>query len=254
MYDSSWDVMSGGGDFFGSPDPTYGRLGTHTIAYHKDKLGWIAAARRYTAAANSCQVITMDYLSQVPPTSGTYLMAQIATGTNRFYTVEARKNLGYDNGRVPGQAIVIHDVLTTRSEPAHVVDATLNDDPNDAGAMWLPGETFTGSGVTISVLAATTDGWSVQITHRHGRLRPVRGPLHPAHAGPHPRHPQRHRRASPGTGRPGRHRRRAGHRPGRRAGHRRVGGGHERHRHPAHRRGLPDPVPGRHDPAAWPPT
>ena len=25
-------------------DPTYGRLGKHTIAFHKDMLGWIAAA------------------------------------------------------------------------------------------------------------------------------------------------------------------------------------------------------------------
>ena len=168
VYDSRWDVMSGGGSM-GPTDPTYGALGTHTIAYHKDKLGWIPAVRKYTVAPNSCQVLTIDYLSQVPPTSGTYLMAQIPVGSGHFFTVEARKNFGYDDGRLPGEAIVIHDVVTTRREPAHVMDATQGN-TNDAGAMWLPGETFTDapSGVSVAVLAATANGWSVQITKGSG--------------------------------------------------------------------------------------
>ncbi len=168
VYDSRWDVMSGGGSV-GPTDPTYGSLGTHTIAYHKDKLGWIPAVRKFTVAPNSCQVLTIDYLSQVPPTFGTYLMAQIPIGSSHFFTVEARKNFGYDNGRLPGQAIVIHDVLTTRREPAHVMDATAGN-TNDAGAMWLPGEIFTDapSGVTVAVLASTANGWSVQITKGSG--------------------------------------------------------------------------------------
>ncbi len=168
VYDNGWDVMSGGGDTTGPTDPTYGRVATHTIAYHKDSLGWIPAARKYTAGANSCQVITIDYLSQTPATTGTYLMAQIPIGANHFYTVEARKNFGYDNGRVPGEAVVIHDVLTTREEPAHVMDATLNNNPNDDGAMWVPTEVFNENGVTVAVLAATANGWSVQISSGSG--------------------------------------------------------------------------------------
>ena len=38
-YDSQWDVMSGGRSL--DPHPDYGRIGVHTIAYHKDFLGWI---------------------------------------------------------------------------------------------------------------------------------------------------------------------------------------------------------------------
>ena len=166
VYDSRWDVMSGGR---GAPHPTYGALGTHTIAYHKDRLGWIPPSRKYLAAANSCQVVTIDRLSQTPATAG-YLMAQIPTADNRFYTVEARRNTGYDSGRIPGEAIVIHDVLTTRPQPANVVDQTVDNNPNDAGAMWLPGERFTDAtlGVTIEVLASTPAGWSVRITRGAG--------------------------------------------------------------------------------------
>ena len=53
--------------------------------------------------------------------------------------------MGYDT-EIPGEAIVIHNVLTTRTDRvAQVVDATLNNDANDAGAMWTPGETLSTS-------------------------------------------------------------------------------------------------------------
>ena len=166
VYDSYWDVMSWGGRNLGTPHPTYGRLGTHTISYHKDRLGWIPAARRFTAAANSCAEINIDNLEQVPSTAGNYLMAVLPVSGTRFYTVEARTNRGYDTGRIPGEAIVIHDVDTTRNEPAHVVDASLDNNPNDAGAMWLPGETFTDgpNAVKVEVLASTASGWRVRVT------------------------------------------------------------------------------------------
>ena len=52
-YDSEWDVMSGGQSL--DPHPGYGYLGVHTIAYHKDFLGWIPPDRKYVAAPNSTQ-------------------------------------------------------------------------------------------------------------------------------------------------------------------------------------------------------
>ena len=42
IYDSRWDVMSIG---YGFTDPTYVRVGTGTISYHKDILGWIQPDR-----------------------------------------------------------------------------------------------------------------------------------------------------------------------------------------------------------------
>jgi hypothetical protein len=186
-YDSEWDVMSGAGLCGADPngpnpldsgswvkhDP-YECIADHTISYHKDLVGWIPTERKYKAAPGSNQTITIQRLGQGlsdPPTSG-YLMAQIPIkgSTTRFYTVEARRNSGYDghtNGRIPGQSIVIHKVDTALSaRNAQVVDVdpanAPNTNANDAGAMWLPGETFTdtANGITVEVKGETSTGES----------------------------------------------------------------------------------------------
>jgi hypothetical protein len=84
----------------------------------------------------------------------------------RFYTVEARRFVNYDTN-VPGEAIVIHSVDTSRSDRlAQVVDPDNNGDPNDAGASWLPGETFTdtANGISVAVTGSTATSFSVTIT------------------------------------------------------------------------------------------
>ena len=184
-YDSEWDVMSGAGLCGADPngpnpldsgnwvknDP-YGCIADHTISYHKDLMGWIPLERKYKAAPGSNQTIAIERLGQGlsdPSTSG-YLMAQIPIkgSTTRFYTVEARRNSGYDghtNGRIPAEAIVIHKVDTAlSSRNAQVVDVdpanATNTNANDAGAMWLPGETFTdaANGITVEVKGETSTG------------------------------------------------------------------------------------------------
>jgi hypothetical protein len=166
-YDSDWDVMSGGG-ICTPPDATYGCLGVHTISYHKDLLGVVPPARKYIATPGSSQTIVVERLGQ-PLFSGNYLMAQIPIGgsATQFYTVEARRFVGYDN-QIPAEAVVIHKVDTTRSDRvARVVDSDSNGNPNDAGAMWTPGETFTDptNGITVTVNAVTTGGFSVTLGH-----------------------------------------------------------------------------------------
>ena len=164
-YDSAWDVMSG--IWLDCPpyDPSYGCVGTHTISYHKDILGWIPAAQRYVAAAGTSQTITLERLGQ--PTTGNYLMAKIpiAGSATNFYTVEVRRFAGYD-ATLPGQAVVIHKVDTTRSDrDAQVVDRDGNGDPSDAGSMWLPGATFLDSpnGISVSVVGQTATGFQVTV-------------------------------------------------------------------------------------------
>ena len=140
-YDSKWDVMSGGRSL--DPYPGYGPLGVHTIAYHKDFLGWIPASRKYVARPNTTRTITLERLAQ--PGSGGYLMAQIPIGRSRtnFYTVETRLFAGYDE-EIPDEAVIIHKVDTTREDRlAQVVDIDNNGATNDEGAMWTPGEIFT---------------------------------------------------------------------------------------------------------------
>jgi M6 family metalloprotease-like protein len=164
-YDNRWDVMSDTwSDCSRLSDATYGCLGQHTIMYHKDMLGWVPASMKYTLYSSTAPVES----GMVP---GAYLMATIPFGSlGYYYTVEARQRVGYDV-KLPGVAIIIHEIEPNRSDgkPAHVVD--LNDDGNknngDASAMWTVGETFTDAtnGISVQVLSTTTNGFSVKLTN-----------------------------------------------------------------------------------------
>ncbi|MDW8110787.1 MAG: hypothetical protein RMJ96_04200 [Candidatus Bipolaricaulota bacterium] len=177
-YDSRWDVMS---DLWGNCPPyhpTYGCVGQGTISYHLGVLApWIPSSRIFVPALNTVTTIEIERLHQ--PLSGTsYLMARIPIpNSSQFYTVEARRLTGYD-GNLPGEAIIIHHVDAARSSDAWVVDADgdldgdcdgadSNCDPDDAGARWLPGETFldAANNIRVQVNALTATGFSVTITY-----------------------------------------------------------------------------------------
>ncbi len=164
-YDNEWDVMS---DTWSncSNHPTYGCLGQHTISYHKDKLGWIPANQKYTVNQYTYASLTLEQLA-LPQTSN-YKMAQVPIGgsSTHFYTVEVRRKTGYDV-KLPGQAVIIHEVDLYRLRPAYVIDIDGNGDTGDAGAQWLVGETFTDAtnNIEISVTASTATGFTVSISN-----------------------------------------------------------------------------------------
>jgi M6 family metalloprotease-like protein len=164
-YDSQWDVMSSASAFWDAAQSTW--IPTNTISYHKDLLGWIPAARKVSVAPNSSQTITLERLAQ--PGSGTYLMAQIPidNAPGQFYTVEARRKVGSYDSHIPGDAVVLHRVDPTRTDRvAQVVDVDNNGNPNDVGAQWTVGETFSdpANAITVRVNAATTTGFQVTIS------------------------------------------------------------------------------------------
>ncbi len=177
-YDSWWDVMSSAGylnlGLSGKSDchvdPTYDCVAMGTISAHKDKAGWIPASQKYTAALDSNQNITIERLGTTA--TGDYLMAQIPIdgSSTRFYTVESRRFGGYDD-HVAGEAVVVHKVDTTFATAltriATVVDPDDNGNPNDAGAMLLPGETFTDAqnGISVAVTGATAGGYDLTISN-----------------------------------------------------------------------------------------
>jgi hypothetical protein len=80
--------------------------------------------------------------------------------------VEARQLNGYDTHN-PGQAVIIHEVLPGRENPAHVIDIDNNGNTGDAGAMWVPGETYLAPslGIVVSVISATESGYMVRISN-----------------------------------------------------------------------------------------
>jgi hypothetical protein len=165
-YQNAWDVMSQ--DRFNcaaDTDPTYGCVGQHSIAYHKDIPGWIPDNRKFVPPPDGGTFnITLERLAQ--PGSSGYLMAKIPiSGSNtRYYTVEARYRLGYDT-KVANDAVVIHEVDNTRLDDAWLVDADGNATSSDDGAQWLVGETFSdpANGIAISVISATATGFVISI-------------------------------------------------------------------------------------------
>jgi hypothetical protein len=161
VYDSKWDVMS---DAYVYRNSTWGWIGQHTIAYHKNLVGWIPAARRFVAPAGKSSTITIERSAQ-PEANGNYLMAIIPIpNSTQFYTVEARRFVGNYDAHVPGEAIVLHRC----GDDATVIDADNNGNPNDAGAMWLPGETFTDAAhnISVSVEAQVGNAWRVTIRNQ----------------------------------------------------------------------------------------
>jgi M6 family metalloprotease-like protein len=174
-YDSSWDPMS---DTYNNPpvDPAYGDLPVHTIARHKDLLGWIPSGRKLVLTPGSTQTVTLEAMGLSPILPNSYQIIKIPLGCARthagelisYYTIEAR--LPYQNNydsRIPGKGVVIHKVLLGRGDrEAQVVDVDWNGNPDDAGASWLPGETFTNAaiGLTVRVVSETATGFTVTVT------------------------------------------------------------------------------------------
>lgn len=164
-YKNQWDVMSDGwSNCNRARHEIYGCLGQHTIAYHKDILGWIPESKKYTLTYTGSGHHTL-------PASQSYLMAQINLPNNpsyppEYYTIEYRSRRGYDT-KLPGEGIIIHKVNPSRTNPAHVIDIDNNGNTGDAGAIWTVGETFLDSsnGITISVLSLVNDKYQVGISN-----------------------------------------------------------------------------------------
>jgi|GEM_PF-2379682 len=164
-YDSMWDIMSGGGTC-NPPHPDYSCVGVHPIAVHKDMLGWIPAGRRFIADSPSRQTIEIERLAQ--PDDDGYLIGfvPIQGSLSQYYTIEARRRVGYDVGLPAQDAIVLHRFdLSSYDQSSRVVDVDGNGDVNDDGAIWLPGETFQDevNRISITVESATDTSFTVTI-------------------------------------------------------------------------------------------
>ena len=165
-YDSPWDVMSAATSSHSVVDSTYGRRGTHTIAYHKNRLGWIPSTEQITIEAGQTETVSLDSSSLI--SSENYRLAIVPIpDSSAYYTVESRLQLGEYDADLPGRAVIIHEVLPERQQPAWAYDA---DDPpagfgSNEGTMWRAGETFVDSEhlITIAIDSETTDGFMVTI-------------------------------------------------------------------------------------------
>ena len=164
VYDSAWDVMSGGTrmlDFCRIGMEDYGCFQVGTIGIHLDSLGWLPDNRVQVVDSGQTMIATVDALTTIRD-GMSVLLIKVPVDGSKFYTIEVRNFVGYDRN-LPGEAVVIHEVVPGRESPAHVVDADNNGNPNDEGAMWLPGEVFERDGIKVTVLSRLGTTFTVKV-------------------------------------------------------------------------------------------
>ncbi|KAB2967855.1 MAG: hypothetical protein F9K18_03720 [Thermoanaerobaculia bacterium] len=165
-YDNAWDVMSDAWSNTMS-DPTYGLLGKHTIAYHKNLLAWFTAGEVWTPPFNG--VFSIVVSDHALPTALGYRMAKLPIPTTtRYWTLETRDRTGTYDGNLPGHAVVVHEIYTSRPEDAWCYETTpFSASCNGPNAMWTAGETFqdptAGRLIAARVDAPTADGFALTI-------------------------------------------------------------------------------------------
>jgi hypothetical protein len=155
-YGNQWDPVGRGACGFGDCTPS------HPPAPQKDILGWIDSNKKATALVTG-QIFTLEALAQ--PQTSNPLMVTIPIGPNHYYTLEARRKVGFDT-KVPGAAVLIHEVRPVENDgTVGIIPVPGKSGPSGSGSMWLVGDTFTDSanGITVTVLAATTTGFQVQV-------------------------------------------------------------------------------------------
>ncbi len=88
-HSNPWDLMSVCS--FTACMPATAQVAQHPIAYQKDQARLDPAGRKYVAEAGSTAHISLERLAQ--PQTDDYLMAVVpfADGSDRYYTVEARR-------------------------------------------------------------------------------------------------------------------------------------------------------------------
>ncbi len=164
-YNNPWDVMSG--CRFCRVDPPYGPIAQHPIAYQKDQLGWIPPERKYVAQASSTARITLERLAR--PEKDDYLMAQIPLPDGGFYTLEARRRVGYDRN-APADGVVIHRIGPgARPTVALVTHEPTRSVPVDS--IWVPDMTFHDAAHSIRVTVDRSSGTGYVVTISNGAVR-----------------------------------------------------------------------------------
>ncbi|RMF30714.1 MAG: hypothetical protein D6752_03560 [Candidatus Nitrosothermus koennekii] len=160
-YDSEWDVMSKGSSCR-IIDPEFKCLAVDTISYHKELLGWIPSSNICEIGNNTITTIRLYPLENM---SNGCMMIKVPISIDQFYTIEYRQRIGYDIN-VPDDAVIIHHVVETRDRPAQVIDIDNNGNPNDEGAMWRVGETFSdeSNNISITIIEDMGDSYIISVS------------------------------------------------------------------------------------------
>ncbi|MEM8996594.1 MAG: hypothetical protein AAGF23_17550, partial [Acidobacteriota bacterium] len=120
------------------------------------------------APPDSTTTLTLDHTALAGGANDK--IAVIPIDDSRWYTVEARVRSGDYELRLPGDAVIIHEVDRNRSEPSWAVDAAAPpaDFGDNAGTQWTVGETFTDAEHSISVTVDSATGTGFVVTINRG--------------------------------------------------------------------------------------
>lgn len=165
IYDSRWDVMSGGATYF---NLQFGYYGHHVSGPYKDRLGWIPARKKFTVNMGTTATVHLERLAQ--PDDVGYLLIEVPQFRScAKLTLEARRRVGYDLG-VPAEGVLIHRVDCFGG--AIVVDVDRNGDVNDEGAVLALGESFEVEefGLTVTVEEQRGNGYQLRIARTGARV------------------------------------------------------------------------------------
>jgi M6 family metalloprotease-like protein len=171
---SAWDPM---GSVLEYPGGELGGISSGANSYNRSLVGWIGSDRVFQAAPGTSATVTIERLS-LPSNAGDYLMARIPIFglDGRYYTVEARRKVGYDQN-LPAEGVVIHHVDSLRDETRSIpVDITGKSQPRDAGAAMTVGQSFEDplARIRVAVVGETASGYVIQIDN-HWELPAGRG-------------------------------------------------------------------------------
>jgi M6 family metalloprotease-like protein len=161
-----WDLMSSPACTF---DATFNCAGPHPIAYHKWLKGWLPPARVFTPITNlGTWRITIDDLARQNASNFQMARIPITGAPNRSFTVEARLAQGdYEQGLGSPAAVIVHEIDSTRADPAWVIDSDNDGDTLDVFARLTAGESFSGAGnITVRVVSRLATGFEVEIDVR----------------------------------------------------------------------------------------
>jgi hypothetical protein len=158
-------------------------LPKHLNTYGRDVLGWMSGTRKRTINAGSARTtLTLDRASLVSTNNAQLLKLQFPDQPGRYYTVEVRKRSEFNEAYLPGDAVIIHEVDTSRREPSWSLDADAppaNISSNE-GSMFKPGESWLSPDkmFRLTVDAETVEGFVVTVSR--GRI--TGGPSQPVEA------------------------------------------------------------------------
>lgn len=176
-YDNPWDVMSDAWSNAAN-DPTYGTLPKHVAMIQRDRLGWVADARKLVLPAGTHQTrrVELQYAS-LADAGGVQMIVlsmpeQPDPNQTVRYTLEARRRSGDYEAALAGDAVIIH---RTQHEAAYSQDASVPpaDRANNEGSMFKVGERWSepDGAYAVEVESASVNGFVLTVTAGRGAGR-----------------------------------------------------------------------------------